>query len=218
MTDTKRANTYQVGGDHYSQAGNYQHWDLVESYNIGYLEALATKYLVRWDKKGIPVQDLQKALHTVDKLLEEIAMNERENRAVPIPDASTVGLFCSANKIPNPSVCRAIELLYRWQASDDVREARGLIAELLDEQPSQRLLREYDSGGRKVRTDGQEHPFGFDATEEGVSDDDKDKAASGADQKVWEAPGASGSEDRKDPEPSSGQDSSSSNSGTDGSV
>jgi len=62
-----RVNANQVGGDHYRS--DYQHWDLIERHGIGYLEGCATKYVTRWRKKN-GVQDLEKALHYVEKLIE----------------------------------------------------------------------------------------------------------------------------------------------------
>lgn len=62
-----RANERQHGGDHYS--GEYQHWDLVIDTRMGYLEGCATKYLSRWRNKN-GIEDLRKAQHYVEKLLE----------------------------------------------------------------------------------------------------------------------------------------------------
>ena len=61
------ANDTQVGGSHYRSG--LQHWDLIERYGIGYLEAAATKYVVRWRKKN-GVEDLKKSRHYTVKLLE----------------------------------------------------------------------------------------------------------------------------------------------------
>lgn len=72
----------QVGGTHYEggRSGN-QHWDLMEAWDVGYLEAQATRYIIRWDKKGKPVEDLQKAVSYLQKLL----LNRDEvRRRVPL--------------------------------------------------------------------------------------------------------------------------------------
>lgn len=69
---TTTANDRQVGGSHY-QKGKVQHWDLVALTRTSYLEGNATKYLSRWREKN-GLQDLQKALHYVDKIL-ELAVN-----------------------------------------------------------------------------------------------------------------------------------------------
>ena len=61
------ANTRQVGGAHYR--GGIQHWDFVIANDIPYLEAQIIKYVFRWRKKG-GLQDLEKARHCLDKLIE----------------------------------------------------------------------------------------------------------------------------------------------------
>lgn len=62
------ANNTQVGGDHYkSQA--IQPWDFIVSNNIGFLAGNVIKYVTRFEKKN-GVEDLKKARHYLDKLIE----------------------------------------------------------------------------------------------------------------------------------------------------
>lgn len=63
-----RANDTQVGGDHYRQQ-KIQHWDYVIANGIPYMEAQIIKYVSRWRTKN-GLQDLEKALHFLQKLLE----------------------------------------------------------------------------------------------------------------------------------------------------
>ncbi len=56
----------QEGGTHYEVSGQ-QHWDIMEQYDIAYLEATATKYIIRWDKKGTAVLDLRKAASYLER-------------------------------------------------------------------------------------------------------------------------------------------------------
>lgn len=66
---TQTANDRQVGGDHYGSKA-YQHWDWVCDIGLGYLLGCASKYVTRWrDKNGL--QDLQKAIHFLDKAEEK---------------------------------------------------------------------------------------------------------------------------------------------------
>lgn len=58
----------QVGGDHYK--ADIQHWDVMEDADVAYLEATASKYIVRWRKKGGP-QDLEKAATYLERALVE---------------------------------------------------------------------------------------------------------------------------------------------------
>lgn len=62
------ANTVQVGGDHYKK-NPIQPWDYIVSNDLGYLEGNVVKYVSRWKDKG-GRQDLEKAKHYLDKLLE----------------------------------------------------------------------------------------------------------------------------------------------------
>jgi hypothetical protein len=62
-----KANESQIGGTHYKT--EYEHWDLVIAIPLGYLEGCATKYVARWRKKG-GIQDLMKAMHYLNKLME----------------------------------------------------------------------------------------------------------------------------------------------------
>lgn len=63
------ANERQVGGYHYG-GGEYQHWDWVCDINLHYLPATASKYVFRHRKKK-PKEDLEKALHYIQKAEEE---------------------------------------------------------------------------------------------------------------------------------------------------
>jgi hypothetical protein len=56
----------QEGGAHY-QGADQQHWDIMEAHDIGYLEGCASKYPLRWRKKG-GIEDLRKALSYVEKV------------------------------------------------------------------------------------------------------------------------------------------------------
>ena len=75
------ANQSQVGGDHYQQ--EIQTWDFIYRNKIPYLEGNIIKYVVRYRRKH-GVTDLQKARHYLDKLIEEVAL---ENTIMGIPAA-----------------------------------------------------------------------------------------------------------------------------------
>jgi hypothetical protein len=69
------ANNKQIGGEHYKKHKGYEPWDVVHAWNLGYLDGTALKYIARWrDKNG--VQDLQKAVHFLEKLIELEKSNE----------------------------------------------------------------------------------------------------------------------------------------------
>lgn len=62
-----RANDKQIDGKHYQ--GDVQPWDAIIAWELGFLDGCAVKYLARWRKKG-GVQDLMKAIHFIEKLIE----------------------------------------------------------------------------------------------------------------------------------------------------
>lgn len=58
----------QVGGDHYAKHA-IQPWDIWETYGLNAFEGAVIKYLLRHRDKG-GVEDLKKARHTLDRLIE----------------------------------------------------------------------------------------------------------------------------------------------------
>lgn len=62
------ANAVQVGGTHYKDK-TLQPWDAIIAWGMGFLDGNAMKYLVRFRDKG-GVEDLKKARHYIDKLIE----------------------------------------------------------------------------------------------------------------------------------------------------
>lgn len=66
------ANNIQIGGAHYQK--DIQPWDAMQAWMSkeafqGFLQGNAIKYLARWKEKG-GVEDLQKAQHYIQKLIE----------------------------------------------------------------------------------------------------------------------------------------------------
>lgn len=61
-------NAAQVGGDHY-KTQPIQPWDYILANGLGFLAGNVVKYVSRFDKKN-GVEDLKKARHYLDKLIE----------------------------------------------------------------------------------------------------------------------------------------------------
>lgn len=61
------ARSGQVGGDHYRQH-QIQPWDIWQEYGLNAFEGAVLKYLLR--RKGDRLEDLKKARHTLDRLIE----------------------------------------------------------------------------------------------------------------------------------------------------
>ena len=62
------ANKIQVAGSHYKTQA-IQPWDYVAANGLGFFEGNVVKYVTRWRDKG-GVEDLRKARHYIDKLIE----------------------------------------------------------------------------------------------------------------------------------------------------
>lgn len=61
------ASERQVGGDHYRKF-KIQPWDIIDEYGLTFYAGNALKYLLR--NKGNRLEDLKKARHYLDKLIE----------------------------------------------------------------------------------------------------------------------------------------------------
>lgn len=63
------ANDTQVGGDHYRNLP-VQPWDFIHRNGLGFIAGTIISYIARYKYKG-GVEDLRKARHCLDKLIEE---------------------------------------------------------------------------------------------------------------------------------------------------
>lgn len=80
------ANNRQVGGNHYKTGGE-EHWDRQwRLYGRGYFIGCITKYVERYHEKN-GLQDLQKAQHFLEKLI-ELEQEEIRKLSEPVPGAS----------------------------------------------------------------------------------------------------------------------------------
>lgn len=61
------ANDKQMGGSHYQKL--IQPWDYIAANGLDFFEGNIVKYVTRWRQKG-GVEDLRKARHYLDKLIE----------------------------------------------------------------------------------------------------------------------------------------------------
>lgn len=86
------ANDKQVGGTHYKKGGE-EHWDRMwRLYGRGYFVGCITKYVERYHEKN-GIQDLEKALHFTEKLIELESPK-------PFPD---IGMLVSDPRQVNPT-------------------------------------------------------------------------------------------------------------------
>lgn len=122
-----RANEIQHGGTHY-KGSKYQHWDLIADCRIGYLEGCASKYAFRWKKKG-GVEDLKKAIHYIDKLIE--SYHQYAYRATGFASKSQLNLFFEENHVSNVNEIQAITLLCTWRTVAELEQAKHHVILLL---------------------------------------------------------------------------------------
>ena len=67
----------QVGGDHYSKLA-IQPVEYINKNNLSYLAGNVVKYITRYKHKGKPLEDLKKAKHYVEMLIELEESDELE--------------------------------------------------------------------------------------------------------------------------------------------
>ena len=93
------ANERQIGGSHYKKGGE-EHWDRQwRLYGRGYFVGCITKYVERYHEKN-GVQDLEKARHFIEKLIELENTTEREVTAT-ISDTERRQLFDGYYQYPS---------------------------------------------------------------------------------------------------------------------
>lgn len=93
------ANERQIGGTHYKKGGE-EHWDRQwRLYGRGYFIGCITKYVERYHEKN-GVQDLEKARHFIEKLIE---LENKTKGEVPrtVSDTELRQLFDGFYQYPN---------------------------------------------------------------------------------------------------------------------
>lgn len=112
-------NETQIGGEHYQST--FQHWDLVEMIHLPYLEACATKYILRHRKKN-GKQDLEKALHFVQKIIENEKGEPFGNRPGPLSLNNLVETkFYRENQVDTNEMCLLRILLSMAPTNNELR-------------------------------------------------------------------------------------------------
>lgn len=103
LNDTKKRKSkeYQVSGDHYLQLG-VQPWDVINSWpldqQIGFHRGNALKYLLRMGTKDPSVDELKKAVHYLEKLIEVLTPTPQKKQANLSPQ-STVSIQTDIPKV-----------------------------------------------------------------------------------------------------------------------
>jgi len=118
----------QTGGSHY-EFGNVdnQHWDLMDRWDIEYLAATASKYVVRYDRKGTPKLDLEKSISYLTKQL-ACHPNKGCRRTIPIDDMI---LWYESNPVL-PRKQLILELIHCQGTPRALKRAIELLKETID--------------------------------------------------------------------------------------
>lgn len=125
-----KANERQVGGDHYR--AEYQHWDFCVDHAVPHLEGSATKYALRFRKKN-GAQDLEKALHYVQKMRDVHAEGRYQNTINQCEIADNVGrMIVGAGLQPGSDEDLAILMLVTWRNDADLAGVQEFIRKLID--------------------------------------------------------------------------------------
>lgn len=122
-------NQEQFGGSHYKKI-LFQHWDFVIANDLGYFEGQVTKYVCRWrDKNGI--QDLEKALHYLAKLISAI----RHGNAIWHNRGTALQIDDLAKSYPDLTIpdLKIIRLMCVYDTVDELLEAGVLIQSQIEE-------------------------------------------------------------------------------------
>lgn len=120
------ANDTQVAGTHYRTS--YQHWDLAADLKLGYFEGQISKYVTRHrTKKG--KEDLQKALHFAQKLL-EMAKHSAHRPQRLFPTDTQMEEFVRANQL-NLREHVLLKKLLAWVNERDLRDVVSFIQVLI---------------------------------------------------------------------------------------
>lgn len=128
----KLVNMTQIGGGHY-KGTTYQHWDFViQALEGRYLEGNITKYVTRHRKKN-GLQDLLKARHYLDKLIEQYNLGFVSPLVQPhrLVHHQTPEHFCDVNGL-DVSERNFVVLLSNWHSRADLNIAGRMLDAMID--------------------------------------------------------------------------------------
>lgn len=123
-------NEVQVGGDHYKGV-DFQPWDWARNVSgtqgLGYYEVSAISYIARFRKKG-GIEDLEKVLHYIDKMLFCWRAGEYANRCTAT--LLRIRDFNRQNECDRFQ-SEAIHFLVAWREGDELVETKKIVEELI---------------------------------------------------------------------------------------
>jgi hypothetical protein len=128
------ADELQVGGSHYKS--DYDHWNLVVALEMSYFEGQISRYITRWRKKN-GLEDLQKALHYLNKLI-EVCSADPDYWRCSWGTTETEKVLAEVSKFNKANELTALEgtlilNIALWKDESDLNGIRDLLEQLMDE-------------------------------------------------------------------------------------
>lgn len=123
-------NEIQVGGDHYKNSA-VQHWDIMTYYGPDWFVGNATKYVYRWRKKN-GLQDLEKAAHYLDKLIEGVKLGLLVPNLAPRFTREKFNTFIRENDV-TPMEASFLSDVFFWQGIFELDRAKATLGVLINE-------------------------------------------------------------------------------------
>ena len=126
------ADDYQVGGSHYKGV-EMEHWTLVTATGMGYFEGQSTKYIMRWRKKN-GVEDLQKALHYLDNLIENAGIYKGSRKHIDYDEVARIAFDCVVltNRLSSDEGM-LVASIASWANRDDLRAVRRKLQHFIED-------------------------------------------------------------------------------------
>lgn len=123
-------NDTQIGGEHYKKA-TFQPWDwaLQRHGSLGHYEVSIIQYVTRFREKG-GKQDLEKAMHYLDKMIYEHSRNDYYNMANKLRGSTQLTMFRDQNKIDKYQ-SQVVHLMAIWHDVSDLEMAKSIITTTL---------------------------------------------------------------------------------------
>lgn len=122
-----RANNKQIDGTHYQNDQGIQHWDYAAHHNMGYLEGCATKYICRIYLKGQPLEDLEKSIHYVEKMIDQESKSRCDRVNIEELGALKKGYNLNMRQI------WCIYYLTKWDDVDTLRQVVKMLEPIRDD-------------------------------------------------------------------------------------
>lgn len=127
------ANNRQIGGAHYQVKANaVQHWDYCDANDAPYLESACSKYVLRWrDKNGL--QDLEKALHYLEKRIENFTLGVGPVRGGRMNFMEYLSFVTGSGLSERELELEIITHVLHWSSAPELETARLALVQLIEQ-------------------------------------------------------------------------------------